>query len=476
MWDKVKMSMSFSKKSNFLRSNIISLLFYFSGTTEVLSQISADQSLPLPSIVMQDGSILRIDGGTQKGVNLFHSFKEFSVNQGQTAYFNNINVIQNIFSRVTGNSNSNINGIIKTNGTANLFLINPNGIIFGANASLNIGGSFFASTANDVVFADGSRFGYETNSNLLTISVPIGLDFRGNNGEIRIYNQGHKIPRATVFTPTNISGTTSGLSVNYGSNISLFGNGIFVEGGILTADQGNIQLGSVSNGYVLGIDQVTSYEKVRQFGDIKLSQQAMISTENSINLTGKNVVFSDGSLLLTRTDGNRLDTTIRINAIENFTLNGLSRNKLVPSAVLSEVFFQGKGSDIFISAKNLQLEDGAGIRSRTYGEASGGDIFINSNQFVGIGASPFNPNLNSSISTVTLAPGKAGDITLTTQGIRIVDGAFIGSSTFDAGTGGKVQITNAKNIEISGTTASGSASSINSSSFNNGLAGSVLGA
>ncbi|BAZ41351.1 filamentous hemagglutinin family outer membrane protein [Calothrix sp. NIES-4101] len=136
---------------------------YLFASCPVLAQISSDNTVGTQ--VNPSGSagniIYEITGGSQFGSNLFHSFREFSVPTGGEAFFKNtanLNNITNIINRVTGGSISNIDGLIKENYGANVILINPSGINFGANAQLSIGGSFLASTANSLKFADGAEF------------------------------------------------------------------------------------------------------------------------------------------------------------------------------------------------------------------------------------------------------------------------------------------------------------------------------
>ncbi len=162
---------------------------YLSATSDItLAQVTSDNTVNTK--VNQNGSVAEITGGETRGDNLFHSFQEFSIQNNITeAFFNNATNISNIFSRVTGGKVSNIDGLIRANGSASLFLINPQGIIFGENARLDIGGSFLGSSASSILF-DGGEFSAVDLDNppLLTVNAPIGLGFRDNPAPITIEN------------------------------------------------------------------------------------------------------------------------------------------------------------------------------------------------------------------------------------------------------------------------------------------------
>jgi filamentous hemagglutinin family protein len=150
--------------------------------------LGTERSVVTPNVNVKSQTADQIDGGAVRGANLFHSFSEFNVGNGQRVYFTNPTGIDNILSRVTGTNPSNILGTLGVNGGANLFLLNPQGIVFGPNAKLDIAGSFVASTANRLVFENGSMFS-ATNPQappLLTINVTPGLQYGSNQpGAIR---------------------------------------------------------------------------------------------------------------------------------------------------------------------------------------------------------------------------------------------------------------------------------------------------
>jgi len=156
--------------------------------------IAPDATLPNNTLVNFNNKTYTITGGTQVGTTQFHSFQDFSVPSRNTAHFNNALTTENVIGRVTGANISNIEGVLKTNGATNLYLINPNGVIFGANAELKIGGAFSASTANSIKFSDGSEFSAtdpQAPPSLLNVNVPLGLQYGASNPSATIVNRGN---------------------------------------------------------------------------------------------------------------------------------------------------------------------------------------------------------------------------------------------------------------------------------------------
>ncbi|NJL48967.1 MAG: filamentous hemagglutinin N-terminal domain-containing protein [Leptolyngbyaceae cyanobacterium SM2_5_2] len=143
------------------------LLFLISGSALLLATLPAqaqlipdttlgpDASLVTPGVALPSGVAELIEGGAIRGGNLFHSFLEFNIDEGQRVYFANPAGIESILSRVTGGNPSNIFGTLGVEGAADLFLINPNGLVFGENATLDIQGSFYGSTAEAIPLGDG---------------------------------------------------------------------------------------------------------------------------------------------------------------------------------------------------------------------------------------------------------------------------------------------------------------------------------
>ena len=162
------------------------------SSVPALAQIVPDNTLGTESSQVTPNTNVRglpsdrIDGGAVRGSNLFHSFSEFNVNNGQRVYFADPAGITNIFSRVTGLNVSNILGTLGVDGAANLFLLNPNGILFGPNALVDIQGSFVATTGDRFVFPNGAEFGATNPQSppLLTMSVPVGVQYGAQPGTI----------------------------------------------------------------------------------------------------------------------------------------------------------------------------------------------------------------------------------------------------------------------------------------------------
>ncbi|MGB3637195.1 MAG: filamentous hemagglutinin N-terminal domain-containing protein, partial [Rivularia sp. (in: cyanobacteria)] len=275
----------------------------------VYAQVIEDGTLPT-RVKSTDNLNFTIDStnnSNRAGNNLFHSFKEFSIPTGGSAIFNNPTDVVNIINRVTGGNISNIDGLIKANGNANLFLINPGGIIFGENARLDIGGSFFASTANSIKFADGEFSAINTTTEpLLSINVPLGLQMGSNSAAIEVQGEGYKTTTDIDRKPFILS-STDGLRVKSGNTLALIAGEVSLNGGLVAANSGKVELGAVKEGLV-NINLTTQgwnfdYKGLQNFGDIKLNSKALVDASDSIQLQGRNIFIRDGSKVFMQNRG-----------------------------------------------------------------------------------------------------------------------------------------------------------------------------
>jgi filamentous hemagglutinin family protein len=445
----------------------------FIGTV-LAQQVTPDGSVST-TVITPDGKNFNINDGTTRGTNLFHSFKEFSIPTGGSANFNNAANIQNIISRVTGGSVSNIDGVIRALGKANLFLLNPAGIIFGPNASLNIGGSFLGSTANSFLFDNGFEFSATDLQAppLLTISIPIGLRYRDQVGNIQVKGPGSGLPdedKSNDGLRKPFDSTVPGLKVEPGKTLALVGGNVSVEGGVLRSEGGRVEIGSFDSNQIVKIlpqEQGFSlgYEGTPSFRDIDFSEKSFVnvtfSEKSFVNVTGdgggsiaikgRNINFDSRSILLSDTDRDKNGGEI---SIVGDSISFSNR-----SSALANTFSSGNGAQIKLEANNIKFENNSGLNIQTSDKGKAGDIIVNAKDSLEIkGGSAFT-SLTTGSST-----GNAGDINVTVNGLMTVTG---GINTNSEGTGkaGTINI-NANSLQVN-------TSGISSTVKNAGQAGEI---
>lgn len=439
--------------------------------------LGVESSVIKPNVEIKGSSSDLIEGGASQGVNLFHSFEEFNIGEGNRVYFNNPSRIERIFSRVTGHHQSVILGTLGVLGNADLFLLNPNGIIFGQNSALDLKGSFFATTASSVVFEDGTEFSAVNPSPeaLLTVSIPIGLQFRETPGAIVNQSQTtFEIPRGIDF---------GGLKVQPNKTLALVGGDITLQGGFLTANGGRIEVGSVGSPAIVSLKPIEKgwmlgYEGVQNFRDIQLIESSTISPQvvqqfreffesstispqvvqqflellesspqysqinangdasvqeiGDVQLQGRRVILADGSRIFAAANTkSQSGGSLTINASESVEIMG--NNSLGNFALLStSVLGEGEGGNIVINTKKLLMRDLALIISGSFKDSTGGigDITINASESVEI-------SNDSGVSTQNQGSGDAGDLRINTRWLYLSNNASLDAETLQ-GQGGNI--------------------------------------
>ncbi len=385
------------------------------------AQISGDSTLPTSTEVSsgtKQGLDFLIRGGTRTGNNLFHSFKEFSVPQNGSVIFKNDSNLANIINRVTGSLESNINGLIQTQGSANFFLINPNGIIFGSNASLDIGGSFLSSTASSIKFSNGDDFStINPQKSLLTIAVPLGLQF-GNKAE------------AIVNQSTGLQGLAN-------TTLALIGGEIKGDGANISVPDGRIELGAVKNnsfvslipnsqGFALG------YTDNQNFKNIQLDKSSLDVGGGNIQLQGKAVTLNQSRLFTQTSSGIKNDGGISIKG---------DRLNINDSSIRAISLDAERSGDVILKAKNIINIQGAQtiVSAETQGTGNVGKLIIS--------ASNLKLDDLSLLVAETTGSGNAGDVLIEARKLTIGDGARVGIKVIAEESGEQLPVKPVDSIE-----------------------------
>jgi filamentous hemagglutinin family protein len=375
--------------------------------------------------------------GKTVGNNLFQSFSQFDLVNGEIATFSgpvNIN-IRNILARVTGGSPSSIDGTIQsTIQGANLFFLNPFGVLFGSHAQINISGSFAVTSASYIKLADGGRFDAANPANDDLTAAPVSaFGFLGS-------------------TPGNITFQQSSLAVPAGQSFSVIGGAITLSGATILAPGGRVNLISITSPGELALDitALNALPDTTAFSGLgSIVVQDLDSVQSTVDASGTGggqVVIRGGSLM------------VQNSVIEANTLGGTD----------------GKGIDVGVTG-DLSV-DGGQITTDTSGAGKGGAITIAAGSVnLNAEANSVSGILSDSESSGT---GNGGNVSVTTPILNIQNGARISAATDGLGSGGNVTVS-ANSVDMDAQSAQGfgsAATGIFVSSLNNpgGNAGSIV--
>ena len=404
----------------------ISIGLFVGSLERASAQVLPDSTLGAESseLVPREEGGIQIEGGAVRGESLFHSFSEFSIEAGEAVYFANPAAIETILGRVTGDVRSDILGTLGVDGNASLYVINPNGVVFGPDAQLDIAGSLFVSTAPSLDLGGGINFSAvePTTVPLLTISVTPGLQLEEPLGGAIVSN---------------------GATLNVGGELTLASGAIALEGGQIQAE-GDLwittdQLSLTDSGFIVSVAET------EDGGDITIEVRTLSVEEGS------------GITAVTADTGRGGDLTI--NASESVTLQN-NDPESSPSFISSVVFdgATGDAGDVSLQASELFLDNGAFLTNRTNSDSIGnaGDFDIDVNRLIvqnsaEISSAAFGEGaagtltirasesvwVNSGfiLSSAFEGTGNAGDLHLIADELSLNNGAFIASQTFLASTG-----------------------------------------
>lgn len=439
-----------------------------STATPAVSEVTLDGSLgsrgPVSSGALPNGTqttyLISDNLGRRAGGNLFHSFDRFNISRGESATFTGPNDIRNVVSRVTGGSASSIDGILRsTIDGANLFLLNPSGVLFGPNASLDVRGSFHVSTADYLKFGDGGIFYANPNmSSALSVAPVESFGFLSAN-------------------PAPISIEQSTLRVPDGKTLSIIGGNVSVtsgSAGYLYAPGGQVHLASVASpGEVSPTassgPQVSSFERL---GDVSLTGayvDASGTAGGSVFIRGGRLVFTNSTILANTVGANGAPIGADIQVRGDLSMNNSTLQVATTGAgnaghinIESSAFQMrnmaiigdittgtGRGGNLEVMTGSLSMIEGAQLLVSTYGAGSSGNLKITADTATLSSADNFSRPAALFANTRTGSTGRGGDMELNIGDLTLLKGAQLDTTTSGRGNAGQLTI-NADSLLFSG--------------------------
>lgn len=400
--------------------------------------------------------------GTTVGNNLFHSFSEFNISTGQTVEFTGSDALQNVISRVTGSDISEINGTLSSSiANAAFYFINPNGITFGAGAHLDVPGAFHISTADKIDFPNnGGAFYADFNqTSTLSTEAPVAFGFLGtsaaNNGLIDVNN--------------------AQLAVKTGQTLDMVAGGITVENqSLLAAPAGEIRMAAMQGEGAASLEQnadgtlplPTAIPSTDNAGHIVIDASATVTIGDGggrFGLWGGQTSFTN-SIAYNDNIGASDATSAKGVEIRSYALNvdnswitfdtegaGKAGNVSLFSAdtmtidngghIKSSVYQLGNAGNVALQAGTLNIFNGGNVASSTYGQGNAGHVSVIADNLA-IDSQGYLSGATGIVSRANPgSSGQAGDISVATGKLDVVNGGRVSTSTFSEGNAGNVKVT-----------------------------------
>ena len=358
----------------------------YCGDVKFDGSLGRNDALPGPNF------LIPADAGRQAGGNLFHSFTQFDLSNGESASFRGPASVTNILARVTGGGASSIDGTLRSEiSGANLFFLNSAGVVFGPTARLDISGSFTVTTADYVKLSDGGKFNARIGGDDLLTAAPVrAFGFL-----------------ATALAPVSFTG--SQVATPSGQDFTVVAGDLTLDAATLAAPSGRLSL----------ISAAAAGEVPASPDTLALRPAAVLAAMGSIELKNRTTAHIDG------TGGGRV--VIRGGRL---ALTG-------GSAVSSNHNGVARGGNVDVRLTGTVALRGGVIRASTFGPGRGGDISVDA-PGIAIEAGADAAGILAAVGAG--ATGHGGDVTVRSDDLALVHGGQIFTNTFGLGDCGGVAI------------------------------------